>query len=512
MKPEFTWGLVTLGALVAVAALVNALAPQQRKQLRRIVTLFVLYLIAFGVSYALSAFGAEGGVKEFAVAADILRWWVLVSLAGTLAFAVLLPRMRVTTPVIVRDLVVLVGYVVTTLAVLSTNGLNPQGALVSGAVVSAVLAISLQSTLGNLLGGVALQIDGSVHEGDWIQLENGKQGRVRAVHWRHTVVETRDWSTIVVPNSVLLQGSITLLGKRDGREVPQRLWVWFNVDFRHAPTRVIEVVTEALSWPIENVSDEPRPNVVCMDFNKDGKESFATYAVRYWIKDLAADDPTNSRVRARVFTALHRAKIPLAIPAHTALFENHDARWKATRHARHVEERIAALRTVTLFQTFSDDELRTLAEGMSHVIYGKNEVITRQGAVAHWLYVMIEGKVEVRVRHDPDGEGPADEHNLAVATIKAPGFFGEAGLMTGEPRGADVIAASDVVCFRLGKETFEKVLLARPEIAEQLSSTLAARKVELLAVRDGLDVDSMRMHEKSERDRILKGIKSFFGL
>ncbi|MFO0613145.1 MAG: mechanosensitive ion channel family protein [Polyangiaceae bacterium] len=512
MKPEFAWGIATLGALVVVAALVNALAPTQRKQLRRIVILYALYAVCLGASYLFVAIGLESGIKGFAVAADILKWWVLVSLAGTLAFVVILPRVRVATPIIVRDLVVLVGYVATTLAVLSMNGLNPQGALVSGAVVSAVLAISLQSTLGNLLGGVALQIDGSVHEGDWIQLENGKQGRVRAVRWRHTVIETRDWSTIVVPNSVLLQGSITLLGKRDGKEVPQRLWVWFNVDFRYSPTRVIDVVTECLSQPIENVADDPKPNVVCMDFSKDGKESFATYAVRYWIKDLASDDPTNTRVRARVYTALHRAKIPLAIPAHTTLFENKDARWKTSRHAEHLAERIAALRTVSLFKPFSDEELTTLAEGMSHVIYGKGEIVTRQGAVAHWLYVMTSGKVEIRVRHDPDGPGPGAEHNLSVATIEAPGFFGEMGLMTGEPRAADVVAASDVVCFRLGKETFEKVLLGRPDVVEELSATLAARRVQLLAVREGLDLDSMRQREESERARILKGIKGFFGL
>ena len=64
------------------------------------------------------------------------------------------------------------------------------------------------------------------------------------------------------------------------------------------------------------VAPDPPPNCVCMDFTKDNRESFATYAVRYWLTDLAADDPTNSRVRARIYTALRRAEIPLALPAH----------------------------------------------------------------------------------------------------------------------------------------------------------------------------------------------------
>ena len=51
-----------------------------------------------------------------------------------------------------------------------------------------------------------------------------------------------------------------------------------------------------------------------------------------------------------------------------------------------------------------------------------------------------------------------------VATLTAPDFFGEMGLMTGEPRKADVVAKTDVECFRLPQATFETVLTGRPEI------------------------------------------------
>jgi len=56
------------------------------------------------------------------------------------------------------------------------------------------------------------------------------------------------------------------------------------------------------------------------------------------------------------------------------------------------------------------------------------------------------------------------------------------------------------------------VLLGRPEIAEELSAKLAARRVELIAAREGLDPHAMRAREASERDRILGGIKAFFAL
>jgi small-conductance mechanosensitive channel/CRP-like cAMP-binding protein len=508
MRAELIWALGVFAAVIVTAIAVNRLAPAYRPRLRGVVILFALYAIALGLAIALGETDQPLWTNRLEIAADVLRALTIVNLGGLLAFGLLTRVSGMKLPMIASDLVVGLAYIVATLGVLSAHDIDLTGALATGAVVSAVLAISLQTTLGNILGGVALQLDGSIHEGDWIQLENGKQGKVRAIRWRHTLVETRDWTTIVVPNAQLLGNNITILGWRDTQHVPSRYWVWFNVDFRHSPTRVIQVVTDALhASPIENVAADPKPSVVCMDFAKDGRDSVAVYAVRYWLTDLAVDDPTSSRVRARIYAALQRAGIPLAIPAQTNLVEVHDQARDADHHERKVAEHLDALDHVPLFHVLDKAELRTLAEGMSHVLYTAGEMITRQGAIAHWLYVMTSGKAEVRTHADGDA---APSHT--VATLEAPNFFGEMGLMTGAPRSADVIALTDVECFRLGKATFERVLAARPDIAENLADTLALRHVGLIAVRDALDEEARIARTAHERDKILGGIKRFFGL
>jgi len=501
-------------AIVVVAALVNRFRPTHRTQVRRLVILFVLHLVAYAAQYTLGILGEAAWAGRLIVAAELLQAFLIVNLLATSIFSVLLPATGVVLPMIASDLLIGIGYIAATLGVLSTHGLNLAGALASAAVVSAVLAISLQSTLGNILGGVALQLDGSIHEGDWIQLENGRQGRIRAIRWRHTVVETRDWSTIIVPNSHLLASNITILGKREGRSVPQRMWVWFNVDFRFQPTQVIQVVTEALNAaPIVGAAADPPPNCVCMDFTRDMRESFATYAVRYWLTDLAADDPTNSRVRARVYTALRRAAIPLALPAQTTWVQIDNDERAGKKLAKQTSERMKALRGVALFRSLKDAELATLAEGMSHVIYTAGEVCTRQGAVAHWLYVLTSGSVEIRTKVDPDGpKGPKPAESRLVSKLNAPDVFGEMSLMTGAPRAADVVAITDVDCFRLDKESFERVLLSRPEIANELSEKLANRRVELIATREDLDDEQKSARMSMERDQILGAIRSFFSL
>ncbi len=508
MTPEVLWAAGLAIAIVFTAALVNRFAPQTRSRLRTIAILYVMYLLALGSSHLLADLGEPDWARRTVIATEILRVFLVVNLSATLVFRLLLRGLGLKVPTIASDLLVGLGYIVATVGVFSQHGLDPVGALATGAAVSAILAFSLQSTLGNILGGVALQLDGSIHEGDWIQLENGKQGRIRAIRWRHTLIETRDWSTIVVPNASLLANNITILGYREGLPAPQRMWVYFNVDFRFAPNHVIQIVTDGvLGSPIENVAGDPKPNVICMDLARDGKDSVALYAVRYWLIDLAADDPTSSRVRARIFTALKRANIPLAVPAVMNLVQVNDREREQTHRERDHGARLAALHVVHMFRGLTEDELRVLAEGVTAVIYTKGETITRQGATAHYLYVLTKGTVEVKVRKL---DNPASEPRV-MATLEAPEVFGEMGLMTGTPRGADVVAKTDVECLRLDKPTFERVLLARPDAAKELADKLALRRANNTRTEDMNEAELAR-HHQNEAARILGGIKEFFGL
>ncbi len=511
MWVELSWLLGLFVGVAIIAALVNRIRPRHRPRIRRLVVTFVLYALAVAITYGFAAIDRPTWASTTAVGGDVLQGLVLVMVGATLIFSIALPAIGIELPRIASDLIIGLGAIAAILVILSRQGLDATNALVSGAVVSAVLAISLQSTLGNILGGVALQLDGSIQEGDWIQLENGKQGRVRSVRWRHTVVETSNFSTIIVPNAMLLATSITILGKHDGSAKPQRMSVMFNVDFRHAPSTVTRVVTEAMqASSLPNVATEPKPFAVCLDLAKDSRESFIAYAVRYSIIDLALEDPTSSQIRARLYAALRRAEIPLSVPAFVAMGPTPEAD-VTDRDTRDVESRLAVLTAVPLFQSFNDDELRTLARTMNRVHYVEGETIMRQGAVAHWLYVLASGRVEVRTNASIDASVP-DVAPGVVAEMTAPDFFGEMSLMTGEPRSADVVAVSEVECLRLDKAAFQGVLLARPAIANELSERLATRRTELIAVRDGLDAEAKTAQQTSERDRIRNAITSFFGM
>ncbi len=500
------WSVVLVGvALVAVTYLVNRFAPRKRVLIRRVLILFGLYLLSFGLSAGLGAAGFAKAAATLKIVAVVLESFTVINLTALAIFELALPAMRVELVSITSDLLTGLAYIVTLIWVLRSGGMNPSSLVAGSAVASGILAISLQTTLGNILGGVALQLDGSIHVEDWIQLDNGKQGKVKEIRWRHTVVETRDWDTIIVPNASLLGSNITILGKRDGQPLQHRMWVYFNVDFRYAPQRVMDVVEEALrAAPIPGVATDPAPNCICFDFSKDLRESFAYYAVRYWLTDLAKDDPTSSVVRTRVYAALRRAGIPLARPAHTHFVQMETDETEKRRADKKNARSVGAMREMDIFQSLSDAEVETLAGRVQYSPFAAGETITRQGAVAHWLYVLTEGEVDVRAK--------VEGVSRTVAAIRAPGYFGEMGLMTGEPRAADVVAKTDVECFRVDKAGFEAVLLERPEIAHAISETIAKRRIELIAAREGLDAEAKAARELAERKRIFDSIQGFFGL
>jgi CRP-like cAMP-binding protein len=86
------------------------------------------------------------------------------------------------------------------------------------------------------------------------------------------------------------------------------------------------------------------------------------------------------------------------------------------------------------------------------------------------------------------------------------------GLMTGAPRTADVVALTDVECYRLDKDGFEQVITQRPRMVEEMSKLLAKRRLDLTGVQEGLDQRAKEAREKTEQAAIVNRIRTFFGL
>lgn len=467
--------------------------------MRALLFLTVLHLVLVPTIALLEWRGMTVSARGARLALYLFEVLAVTGMVGIVLFTVLLRRI-LHVPPIVQDVLMGAAAVVAGFVVASHTGFDVTGLIATSAVITAVVGFALQDTLGNVIGGLALQTDDSVRPGTWVRIGD-VSGRVKEIRWRFTSVMTRNGETVIIPNGVLTKSQVVVLGEglQPGR---WRRWVHFQVDFRWQPSDVIEAVESALcAAPIPHVASDPLPSCICMEIG----DSQCRYAVRYWLTDPLLDDPTDSVVRTRIFFALQRARITLSMPAY-AVFQTKEGERKAAERTREAFERqTAALRRVDVLRSLADSDIAELAKELRYAPFAIGEVMTRQGAEGHWLYLIIEGEVSLRVRDDKTG------HERELTRLGPGTFFGEYSLMTGEPREATAVALTDVECYRLGRDSFKHVIHARPEQAEDFAEVLGQRKAQLEAVRLGLNkarAETARAH----RDDLLDKIRGFLGL
>src|SRR5262245_38483109 len=229
---------ILVAVFVVSALLVRYGAREERKRLRTMVFLIGLHLATVpvaGIVRATASNDTYGPVHLLCLTFQILAY---VSMGGTVLFGVLLPRVRLRAPRILRDLVSAAASIIAIVSIGKRAGVSMAGLITTSAVLTAVIGFWLQDTLGNIMGALALQMDNSIQVGDWIKVGD-IGGRVTEIRWRYTAIETRNWETVVIPNSYLMKTHVIILGRRVGEPLQWRRWVYFNVDFRYAPSEVI---------------------------------------------------------------------------------------------------------------------------------------------------------------------------------------------------------------------------------------------------------------------------------
>ncbi len=490
---------VVLVAYFVTGALVRRAPHVERYHMKVAMVLVLGHLIAVGVAVIQAVQGYDpkiAGLTGFAFAL-----LALLSSGMTIGFRVMLPRVGVVLPRILIDLLTFLGVLFVLIVVGQRAGFSIAGLITTSAVLTAVIGFSLQDTLGNVMGGLSVQLDKSLKVGDWISLGPGQpQGKITEIRWRYTAIETRNWDTILIPNGVLVKSQLLVLGRRIGAPVQTRRTIDFYVDFRTPPTSVIAAVEDAIRRdPVKSMATDPAPHVLFLAV----KDSYAHYCVRYWLTDLASDDPPDSATRTRIWFALRRAGIPMSIPASATFLTLDSPDRAALKETRELSQREQAIASVDLFRGLPEELRKSLAEDVIEVLFGRGEAVTREGEADDGLFMLVAGEGSVRIKRN------GEDHE--VARLVPGQFFGEMSLMTGEARTASVVAATDMVCYRLEKAAFQRVIRDMPAIADQIAETLVSRRTALTALRDEPEEVRRTKTETAKQD-LLGRIRGFFGI
>ena len=248
-------------AFLVVAALVALFARRERKQVLRLVGLWAVAFVLHVASDLLEAARMPATAGNFDLVAALLAGVAFLSLTATIVFGVLLPALRLAPSKILRDVAVALSSLALFLWLLSLRHVDVAGIVATSTVITAILGLSLQDVLGNVMGGLALQTDGSVAAGDWVTLGD-VTGIVREIGWRHTSLETRDGNTLVVPNTQLMKNPVLVLGRNaHGAPGRTRRTIRFSVGDQVPPTEVLDALTPALQRELPpDVASHPAPD------------------------------------------------------------------------------------------------------------------------------------------------------------------------------------------------------------------------------------------------------------
>jgi small-conductance mechanosensitive channel/CRP-like cAMP-binding protein len=501
--------LITLQESLAVSAgalLFALITMRLRPELQRSV-LITLLLIAFGLG-GLSLLSRYQIIPAHLAISVIPREICLLIVAVgniriyiTFLINVLLARRAV--PRIVGEVSIALSLIVFTLVRLDAVGVNLTSLIATTAVGGAAIAFAMQSTLGNLLGGISLQLDNTCRIGDWIEIE-GVTGEVVGIRWRYTALATVNNVTIIIPNAQLMNNRVTLLGRRGDQRIPWRRPIEFTVGYEWTPGQVMAVVNAALERvDISCVATDPPANCICSGFDANAVK----YIVYYWLTDINQYMVTDSRVRVHVYAALGRSGMDIPI-ARSDVYLHSARSMHASRSINEQAYRVALLKSLELFASLTDDETHALGALLIPTPLALGDVATKQGEPSDSLYILARG--QVGIFRDANDSGPRTLQRLA--TLPAPQYFGEMGLLTGQARTATILAESEVLCYRLDKRGFEAIIRARPEIADAMSQTVAARQAANDATLASLSADARARAAGSRASDLVRRIRDFFGL
>jgi small-conductance mechanosensitive channel/CRP-like cAMP-binding protein len=419
--------------------------------------------------------------------------FLAVRLATWLLIDPLLHQRSEATPGFARDLLVLTLYAAAAGGVLRhALDVSILQLLGTGAILAAVVGLSLQEVLGNLFAGISLHLDPTFQEGDWIEISGtirGGAGRdtyiglVVAMTWRTVQMRTENGDTDIFPNRVLAQAVVTNL--------------YVPAGFHRRTTKVVvephpelHVALHKLTVALAGIPHAPehQPEVVVWGSDLGG----AVLEARLWALGFRHGRSVVFQATRLMTSVLPREGFSLLGPhgpttPHEPLPQPTEAMMTdLVERLRMPAHWVQDLRPHL--------NLRKLAPG---------EGIIREGDPGESLFAVLQGVLHVvrPVEHTEPYTGLFWE----VVAVLGPGdWFGEASLLTGAPRNATVVTASEALLVEIPKAGFEASLKREPEVLERLVDLMESRQDQLEKPSD--------THRHLARQAWLGQIRTWFGI
>ncbi|HEV8232815.1 MAG TPA: mechanosensitive ion channel family protein [Thermoanaerobaculia bacterium] len=448
----------------------------------------ILLLTALRVPTTSPTGDHDYGALAIGIAAALVLTRLLDYLLFDVAFEL---RRKHAAPALLRQIVSLLVFGIA-IAILFRLILGVQltGMIATSAVLSVVIGLALQDTLGNLFSGLALHLEKSMQVGDMVR--SGEIfGTIEQLSWRAIKLRTMEGNVLLIPNSIASRERLEVF-PRPGRPIARTLHVGLEYDL--PPARAREAL-EAAGRDLPGVASYPEPTAYLKSFG----DFSISYELRYWLEDYARLLELDSQVRERVWYRLSREGIPIAFPL--------IRQWQWSAGTLAEPSRRGAIETaignVDLFALLSDEARGRLANGARERRFAAGETIVREGDRGSSMFIVESGRLGVSVHGSV-----AQSQKLAV--LESGSAFGEISLLTGDPRTATVRALTEATLLEIDKTTLSPILRENPSLCGMLELTMQERRkrsADALAAARGEELE-----RTEDRTPLRLRIARFFGV
>jgi len=128
-----------------------------------------------------------------------------------------------------------------------------------------------------------------------------------------------------------------------------------------------------------------------------------------------------------------------------------------------MEERVKCLRSVDLFQHFTNDELRSFAENLQELQISGDEILCREGSPGYEMFILLDGELKV------------SKDTKFITSIKPVEYIGEMAIIEAKPRSATVQAVSKSTLLKITSAQFQEYFSKQPESLVSMMRTLSQR-------------------------------------
>jgi len=190
-------------------------------------------------------------------------------------------------------------------ASLQVLGIDLSALFTAGAVLAVGFGFALQNITQNFVSGIILIIERTIRAGDVLEVE-GRVVKVQKVGIRSTIARTRDEEEIIIPNSVLVQGSVKNYTMTDASyRLRAEVGVIYGSDMKTVQ-ETLYATADAIEWRARSRD----PVILLTQFGN----SSVDFEVCVWI-----DDPWKARIRKSelndaIWWALKERGITIAFP------------------------------------------------------------------------------------------------------------------------------------------------------------------------------------------------------